>query len=160
MKANHQHKTNSGPNYSRIAGSVILFAAIFLALSQAWAITLSNTGYFGAPDAIKRSFSSSSIEAGSDVTVTLTISPGNNHTFYAIDEIIPSGWTVKDAGTGSTAYAGHIRWVLIQDASRTTYTYVLTSPASAGKGTFYGIYMFEGHTTEQTIKGQHMVTVR
>src|SRR3989344_4640934 len=107
MKANHQHKTNSGPNYSRIAGSVILFAAIFLALSQAWAITLSNTGYFGAPDAIKRSFSSSSIEAGSDVTVTLT-----------------------------------------------------TSPGSAGKGTFYGIYMFEGHTTEQTIKGQHIVTVR
>ncbi len=160
MKTKHQHK-NSGLKNSHAIRSAILFATIVLALSQAWAISnLSADRYFGAPDAIMRSFSSTSIAAGSDVTVTLTISPGNGHTYYAIDEMIPRGWTVKDAGTGSTLHAGHIKWVVIQEAARTTYSYVLTSPASAGKGIFNGIYMFEGDTKEQIIKGQHIVTVR
>jgi len=102
---------------------------------------------------ITRSVDSATVAPGADVKVTLTVDITGGETFYVIDEIFPSGWTVKDAGTGSTGQAGHLKWVVIQDAKNTTYDYVLTVPATVGTETFSGTYMFEGMASEAQIQG-------
>lgn len=108
---------------------------------------------------ITRSLSSATVSPGEDLAVTLTITITEEETFYAIDELVPEGWTIKDAGTGSAKHEGHLKWVVIQNAANTTYTYVLTAPAEEETATLAGRYQFEGMTTEANIGGTTSVTV-
>ncbi len=107
---------------------------------------------------ISRSLSAQSISVGQTVTVTLNVSIRNGETYYAIDEVIPSGMTVSNAGTGNTTYTGHIRWVVIENAANTLYTYVLSAGTSGSK-VFNGTYMVEGMTNEVLISGTNSLTV-
>lgn len=109
---------------------------------------------------ISRSFNSSEIAPGADLAVALTVNVTGGETFYLIDELVPAGWTVKDAGTGSAEHQGHIKWVVIQGAENTTYSYVLTAPQQEGDAAFEGTYMFEGMAAEAQIGGQKLVNVK
>ena len=113
-----------------------------------------------AAGTVIRSFFSQSVLHGTDVNVTLTVTLSPAQTYYAIDETIPSGWAIKSTGAGDNSQAGHLKWLVIQSAASTSYTYILTTPSSAGTGTFSGKYMFEGQTAEQTVKGPYTATAR
>lgn len=128
----------------------ILFLLLALALP---AISLAATS------SVTRSFSADTVDPGKEITVTLAVDVGGKETFYAIDEILPAGWVVKDKGTGATEQAGHIKWVVIQDAKDTTYTYTVTAPSGGGQANFGGKNIFEGQKADQDTVGAKTVTV-
>ena len=107
---------------------------------------------------IYRSFSSTTVAPKEDLNVTLTVDITKGETFYAIDELVPEGWAVKDAGTGSVDHAGHIKWLVIQDAENTLYNYILTAPSIEEQTTFEGTCIFEGGNLKQIV-GQSQVSV-
>jgi len=116
---------------------------------------------FGASaGTVTRSLSAAEVAPGQDITVTLTARIESGETFYAVDEIFPADWTVKDAGSGATGHAGHVKWAVIENAVDTTYSYVLTAPSQAGTGRFSGKYMFEGMESEVDIAGQKQASVK
>jgi hypothetical protein len=127
--------------------AILLFAICILVAGYACASTVS------------RSFSSTTVQQGADLTVILTVDITGTETFYAIDELVPSGWTVKDAGTGNAEHTGHVKWVEIQGAKNTAVTYTLTAPSNTETATFAGTYMFEGMPNEAQIEGQNQVSV-
>ncbi|MDD5147887.1 MAG: hypothetical protein PHH08_00300 [Candidatus ainarchaeum sp.] len=142
---------------------------LFLLAAMAFALALAGcTAGPSAPDSsgnqpgisgtVVRGLSSSMVPAGQDLVVTLKANVGTQ-TFYAIDEIPPEGWTIKDAGQGSIDAQGHLKWLVLEKAATTTYTYVLTAPAEKGSFSFSGKCMFEGQAAEQQIKGATNVTV-
>jgi len=108
---------------------------------------------------VTRSFSATTLGQGADLTVTLTVGITAAETYYAIDEVFPSGWTIKNAGTGSTEHSGHLKWVVTESAVNIAYTYVLTAPSQSGTANFSGIFMFEEMGSETAIGGQTQVTV-
>jgi len=109
---------------------------------------------------ISRSLSAAAATPGSDITVTLTVSISGGETYYVIDETVPSGWAIKDPGSGATDQPGHLKWVVIQDAQNTAYTYALTAPEQPGTGSFSGKYMLEGMASEAEIGGQNQVVMQ
>ncbi len=108
---------------------------------------------------VTRSFSGS-VRPGEDLTVTLTVDVGDGETFYAIDELVPEGWIVKNIGTGSAEHQGHIKWVTIEGAENTTNSYTLTAPGTAETAVFSGTYMFESMDQEAEIAGTKQANVR
>ncbi len=108
---------------------------------------------------VTRSVSSVSPLAGGTLTVSLAVAPGTGETYYAIDEVYPSGWTFsKVSSTDCSENSGHIKCILIQNAAQTTYSYDIVVPSTATSGTFSGTYAFEGGT-ETTISGSNYVSV-
>jgi len=100
-----------------------------------------------------------SASPGNLVSVTLDISITGGETYYIVDEMVPNGWTVADEGTGDSTDPGHVKWVVIQNARNTQYTYQARAPQTEGTYSFSGIYMFEGMKTEGTIGGQSSIAV-
>ncbi len=47
---------------------------------------------------VSRSFSSN-VEPGADLKVMLIVETEGDETYYAIDELVPKGWTVKSSGS-------------------------------------------------------------
>jgi len=108
-----------------------------------------------------RSFSDSTPDQCSELTVKLDVYVNETDDYYAIDEEPPAGWTISDSGTGNISEAGHIKWILIQGASNITYQYKVLVPCDAlGIYSFDGTYMFESDTEEQTILGDTNVDVQ
>ena len=113
----------------------------------------------GDVDTVTRDLPASA-DAGATITVSLTVDVETDATYYVIDEIVPSGWTISDASGGDTTEPGHIKWAVIMDAADITYSYTVDVPADAtGACTFGGTYMFEGMADEATILGDTTVTV-
>ncbi len=129
--------------------AVLLFAIFVMFFGSAYASTVS------------RNFSETTVEIDSNVTVTLTVDITGSETYYAIDESIPTGWTVAyaDNEPDSIQQSGHIKLVVIENATNTTHTYILTAPNQAETTTFLGIYMLEGMNNEAQISGENQVTV-
>jgi hypothetical protein len=108
---------------------------------------------------ITRSLSSTVIEPGGTLSVTLSVDVSGAGDYYAIDDVYPEGWEVTDSGGGSTEHAGHWKNVVIQDAQNTQYTYTLRAPSQEGTYSFSGEYMFGGMSEPLSITGQDTVTV-
>ena len=108
---------------------------------------------------VTRSFSSTTVQPGQTVTVTLTVSVVGGETFYALDETVPSGWTITNAGGLDTSEPGHLKAIVLQDAQSTTYSYTVTAPSTTGIYTFSGTYQFEGMGSDATIGGASQVEV-
>ena len=129
----------------------ILFLVALIAVNSALALD----------STVTRSFSDSTPEQCSELTISLTVDINEGETYYAIDEHVPSGWVISDPGTGDTSQPGHIKWVILMSAVDTIYTYNVTVPCDAlGIYSFGGIYMFENDTSEQTILGETDVDVQ
>ena len=127
---------------------------IFIIFS-AFAIFLTIPGSVSAASVV-RSFSSANLNTGQQFTTTLTATMAVGETYYAIDEVIPSGITVVNPGTGNASSAGHLKWSVIQNASSTSYSYIATAN-TAGTYNFAGTYMAEGMTVEAAISGSAAV---
>jgi hypothetical protein len=112
-----------------------------------------------AASTVSREFGSDTVLPGEDLAVTLRVSIDGDETFYIIDELVPEGWTIKEPGTGSSEHAGHLKWIVIQDAGNGDYSYILTAPATEGTTVFDGSYIIEGMLGEGKITGQSQVSV-
>jgi len=106
---------------------------------------------------INRSVTWISDGSGEEITVNLTVDITGTESYYIIDELIPSGWSAKDSGGGSTGHAGHIKWVVITGATDIVYTYVITLPTIQKLTQFVGYYTFEGDTSEKLIGGESIL---
>jgi hypothetical protein len=124
--------------------------AAFLALAFLMPLASAST--------ITRSFSKSSVLPGETISVTLDVAVTGGESYYLIDEKVPSGWTIVNPDPQTEA--GHVKWVVIQGATSTSYTYEAMSPQTEGTYAFSGKYMFEGMKTEGSIGGQDTITIQ
>ena len=85
---------------------------------------------------------------GVDIPISLEVTV-DGATWYMVDEIIPSGLTVTDAGGADTTEAGHLKWIVLTGATDTTCTY--TVQGSAGTYTFAGEFQIEGMADSASI---------
>jgi len=113
----------------------------------------------GSASTVTRSLSTANVAPGGDLAVTLNVEPSAGETYYAIDETVPPGWAIKDPGTGSTDQAQHLKWLVPENAEKTSYTYVLTAPETRESAAFNGFYMFEGMPNEAQIEGANQAAV-
>jgi len=110
-------------NRNIIRGTMALLLILVVCISSAAA----------TDDTVTRDLPDSA-NAGASITVNLTVDIATSATYYGIDEIVPSGWTV-------------------------TYSYTVTVPADAsGTCAFGGIYSSEV-TAETAILGDPSVTI-
>ena len=94
---------------------------------------------------------------GMNATVSLKVSIYGMETYYLIDEVIPFGCEVVDAGVFSTTEPEHLKFVKIHGAVSTTYRYTMTVPRGYA-GAFIGTYMIEGDTEENRMEGSRFIT--
>ena len=121
-------------------------------------------GFVGAKAAaastVNRSFSSPNPVAGSTLTVSLAVDVTVPDSFYIIDEVFPTGWTVSNPGSGDTTQAGHIKWAVITGATSTTLNYDIDVPAAAaGINVFSGEFALDSTPIPVPILGQTEVNV-
>ncbi|MFZ3043678.1 MAG: hypothetical protein WA058_01040, partial [Minisyncoccia bacterium] len=107
---------------------------------------------------VTRSFDTIAPAPGAPVVVSLDVAVSAPDTFYIIDEVLPTGWTVSAPGTGDTIQAGHVKWAVLSGAVSTVLSYTITAPAS-GTGTFSGQYAFDSNPAPVSVLGATDVTV-
>ena len=94
----------------------------------------------------------SQVERCSEVDIDMVVDV-DDASFYAIDETIPEGWILVDEDSAEISEDGHLKWLDINDAEDTTYTYTLRAPCySFGEHEFQGIYMFEGDDSNKNLE--------
>jgi len=108
---------------------------------------------------VTREISTTDVVVGGTISITLSVDVGNSDAF-AIDETVPNGWTVQNAGGGSQDHAGHLKWVVVGESGSSgydcggldsctgsiqdvSYTYILKAPSTTGSATLTGEYMFD-----------------
>jgi len=109
---------------------------------------------------VTRDLPSGEQSAGATITVSLDVVV-ESATYYVIDEVVPTGWTVTSASDGGdyTSETDHVKWAVICGAADKTLTYTVTIPSdAAGDYTFTGTYGAEG-VSETAILGDTTVTV-
>ncbi|MBI4050957.1 MAG: DUF5011 domain-containing protein, partial [Elusimicrobia bacterium] len=108
---------------------------------------------------VTRSFSTLTPDSCSDLTVRLSVDVVPGDTFYIIDEILPAGWVISNAGSGNTQELGHIKWAVLAGAVSTVNEYTVSVPCTAsGPAIFSGEYGFNAGLSP--IKGQTNVDVK
>jgi hypothetical protein len=143
-----------------------LIAGLFFLVMAVYFYSLQNDGPLHDNIIVKTadgSYVQRSILGGpGEVAVTLRVSIGSGeHTYYAVEETVPSGWSVLDAGKGAVS-GDTIRWLVINDTAQapsTAYRYVVRAP-DTGLGEFRGIYWIEGMEGPATISGQSTYRAR
>ncbi len=108
---------------------------------------------------VTRTLSPASVAPGGTLAVTLYVDVSGGPDYYAIDDLYPSGWEVVDSGSGSIEHAGHWKYVIIEGAQNTQFTYTLRAPSEEGTYSFSGEYMFGGMGSAVPITGQNTVSV-
>lgn len=109
---------------------------------------------------IYRSFSKETANIDEEILVTLKIKIDGS-SFYIVDEKIPEGATAYEPSSdGSTEDKGHVKWVVIQGAQDSTYTYKIKF-TKTGENLFNGEYIFESMgSTPEPIKGVNSIIVQ
>ena len=103
-------------------------------------------------------------DAGTTITVNLSVDVETGATNYIIDETVPAGWTVTSS-TGGGDYAtqvGHVMWAITAGAIDIVHSYTVEVPADASGAYTFGdgcYYVFEGMTDTATILGDTTVNV-
>ncbi|WP_462272617.1 hypothetical protein, partial [Methanohalophilus sp.] len=111
-----------------------------------------------AAENVSRDLSSQTVAPGDTITVTLDVNNPDDR--IIVNDMFPSGWSITDAGTGSTLESGHIKWVETDPVSSTTYTYDVQVPTDAsGTYNFDGTYILTSGAAEASILGESEVTV-
>ena len=105
-----------------------------------------------------RSFSSSSVDPGADVTVTIAVA--NYGGFGRVTETLPSGFAYKssslDASQVDASGGQVVKFTLQGDSS---FTYVVTASSTAGAHAFSG-ELRDSDRTNHTVGGASSVTVK
>jgi len=85
---------------------------------------------------------------GVSFTVTISVWPPTNTSFYTIQDQPPTGWPVTQISNNGTNSGGKVKWVVFNDPTPRVLSYVITPPASAvGTNHFAGTATFNGATT-------------
>ena len=138
----------------KMKGFFIIAFAIFV---SAVAIQIAN-----ASD-VSRSFSSGSVQYGENVTVSLTVTATNGEMIWAIDEIVPQGWSIEEySGNFSFNETGHLKAIYYSKsapAPNETLSYIVKAPSQSGTYNFVGYYIFENMIDNATISGSSQVSV-
>lgn len=131
------------------------------------------TGQFlGPPPTLAiRSFNTTSLPAGTELAVTLTLTLSSHvpqETFYALEEGVPPEITVLDIGNGNNSQNSHvIRWYYVNlndpqapiPPQELIRTYHLRAPATPGTYTFSGTVQFEGDPNPANTSGGTTIQV-
>lgn len=96
---------------------------------------------------VTRSFSSPTVAPGAEVGVKLAVSEVGIEGSYIIEETVPVGWTIVDAG-GLTQEGNQLSMVLVEGldlakVQNTIYIYKVSAPQKLGIYPFSGTYLFE-----------------
>jgi hypothetical protein len=136
--------------------NISLFIGILLIVN----IIISSGLASAIASSVTRSFSSSVLNPGEVLNVTLDINIVGGETYYLIDEIYPStSWIVTNNGGGDEiTNPPHIFWTVLSGATSTSYTYSMTVPDQPGTHTFSGEYAFEGGA-ETDIQGDTQIEI-
>jgi len=119
---------------------------------------------------VTRSISKTSVSPGEVISVSLTVSIApTSDTYYAVEDTYPFNWTITNNGGGDTnqTYPSSpnrsvIKFVMIDNAVDTTYTYMIKANSTAGTYTFSGQYEFNStllNPISPPISGPSQVTV-
>ena len=111
---------------------------------------------------VYRAFASGSVLAGSTLGVNITFLNAGNHTYYAIEEYLPHGWTYINGVGGDTQNSSLLKWYYISnttDAPNITYVYTARVPTQAATYTFSGVYWIEGMSAAENTEGSKQVIV-
>jgi len=108
---------------------------------------------------VQRAFSTTLADPDEVVTVTLSIVINGAQSYYAIEEFIPSEWTVVSDGGGSTSDPNLLRWVVYEGVVSTDYVYTVSAPSQTGDYFFSGNYQIEGMSVENETEGQLAISV-
>ena len=104
-----------------------------------------------------RSFSSTSVEAGADVTVTIRVA--NYGGFGRVTETLPTGFAYKSSSLDDSqvdaSRGREVRFTLQGDSS---FTYVVTASSTAGRHTFSGM-LRDSDKDNHAVGGASTVTV-
>ncbi|PYJ87132.1 MAG: hypothetical protein DME22_02745 [Verrucomicrobia bacterium] len=85
---------------------------------------------------------------GVSFTVTISVWPPTNTSFYTIQDQPPTGWPVTQISNNGTNSGGKVKWVVFNDPAPRVLSYVITPPAGAvGTNLFAGTATFNGATT-------------
>ncbi|ATU07704.1 hypothetical protein EFE41_10015 [Methanohalophilus portucalensis FDF-1] len=138
-------------------GTYILSSAAEASILGESEVTVTSDGNGDAMD-VNRDLSSQTVAPGDTITVTLDVNDPNDR--IIVDDMVPAGWSITDAGTGNTSETDHIKWVEFGTVASTTYTYDVQVPMSATDGTynFDGTYILSS-AAEASILGESEVTV-
>ena len=121
-------------------------------VGSSFASVMPNVVSAATASTVTRTISNLTPTTGSSLTISLAVNVQTPDTYYAIDEIVPAGWTISNPGTGDTTQAGHLKWVVITGAASTTYEYIVTVPATAtGANTFSGTAGFGSSASANTV---------
>ncbi|MFH1649876.1 MAG: hypothetical protein ABIA93_04970 [Candidatus Woesearchaeota archaeon] len=148
-------------------GSVLFVAAIVLLLGIVVLLfkpgqpIAGQAGVFVGPS-VTRTLSSDTIAPEEYLTVFLHVEPDEGN-IYAIDELIPAGFIVDDAGGASVEDTGHLKWLYVSEsvpASPTVLAYRLFAlPDSVGMNVLTGSYQFQSSSGSMQITGSAYVNV-
>ena len=109
----------------------------------------------GNKSTITRKFSSIVVGPGEEIKVNLIVEIKGSETYSALEEYIPEEWIIINEGGGGK----NLKWVVIQDAQNTIYSYILKAPNQKGNYIFSGNYMFEKFIGPENMEGQTIITV-
>jgi hypothetical protein len=106
---------------------------------------------------VERSFSQNNINVSNTITVSLEVT-ADGSIAYSISEMVPTGWTVLNDGTGTLQGSGdEIRWIEFSPTNE-ILQYTIQAPTSAGSYEFLGTAIFDINP-EQNISGETEVNV-
>ncbi len=100
-------------------------------------------------------------DAGTAVTINLTVTPATNVTVFAVEDLPPAGWTVSQISDGGSfdAARGKVKWGPFFDSQTRQLAYQTTPPAGeTNEVQFYGVAAFDGSPAE--IAGQRNLAPR
>ncbi|MBI2102214.1 hypothetical protein HYT55_00095 [Candidatus Woesearchaeota archaeon] len=107
---------------------------------------------------VSRSFDKADVSVGGTVTISLAVAVAQGDNYYAIEEPIPSGWSVVDQGKAKIK-EGKLSWIQLDPAS-STLQYSLKAPNVAETADFStGRYKFKSTDAWAPIGGSTSVTV-
>ncbi len=114
---------------------------------------------------VTRSFSSPTVAPGAEIKVQLTVNEVGIEGAYIIDETVPVGWTIVNAG--GLTQDGNLLSITIVDGldpkvpvQNISYGYIVRAPQKAAVYPFSGTYIFESMQTSVPIAGATQVTVQ
>jgi len=119
---------------------------------------------------VNRQFTSTTVQPGGTVDVTLDVAVDNNpdpHYVYVIEEDVPQGWTIVSTPSSAAVSGNTIKIAFIEEqlgqavlAQSEQFTYTVKAPSSSSSGVFEGVFLFDGMTDIDPIGGPTTIQVQ
>ncbi len=122
-----------------ISGSAAVRALSAMRTAKSAALVQTNVAIRKVPSGYK---------AGQPLTVSISVTPGSSTLTYGLEENPPAGWTVIPAGIDNEgvwdSINHRVKWVFLDNKSRTVAYQVIPPAGTSGTARFGGIVDFDG----------------